>query len=68
MLRNGTDIRTLQKLMGHSTVQMLMRYLNLADSEAIAVHKVNSPADRYHHTKQAGTRRLAMLTQRRKLA
>jgi site-specific recombinase XerD len=68
MLRNGTDIRTLQKLMGHSTVQMLMRYLNLADSEAIAVHKVNSPADRHHHTKQAGSRRLAMLTVRRKLA
>jgi hypothetical protein len=54
--------------MGRATVQMLMRYLNQADDEAIAAHKVNSPADRHHHTKQAGTRRPAMLTVRRNLA
>lgn len=27
MLRNGADIRTLQKLIGHASVQILLRYL-----------------------------------------
>lgn len=53
MLRNGTDIRTLQKLMGHASVQILMRYLNLANDEAIEIHRVNSPADKHHAQKLA---------------
>jgi integrase/recombinase XerD len=60
LLRNGTDIRTLQKLMGHASVQILLRYLNLANQEAIETHRVNSPADRHYAQKQVGTRRLAM--------
>lgn len=58
MLRNGTDIRTLQKLMGHASVQILMRYLNLANDEAIAAHRVNSPADRHYAQRHVGARRL----------
>jgi integrase/recombinase XerD len=64
MLRNGTDIRTLQKLMGHASVQILLRYLNLANQEAIETHRVNSPADRHYALKQVGTRRLAMRLRR----
>lgn len=60
MLRNGTDIRTLQKLMGHASVQILMRYLNLANDEAIETHRVNSPADKHYSRRLAAGRRLPM--------
>lgn len=60
MLRNGTDIRTLQQLMGHAGVQILLRYLNLANEEAIETHRVNSPADKHYALRQAGTRRMPM--------
>ncbi len=63
MLRSGTNIRTLQKLMGHASVQILLRYLNLANDEAIETHRVNSPADRHYAQKQAGARRLPMRNQ-----
>ncbi len=58
MLRNGTDIRTLQKLMGHASVRILLRYLNLANEEAIETHRVNSPADKHFALRQAGARRM----------
>lgn len=64
MLSNGTDIRTLQKLMGHASVQILLRYLNLANEEVIEMHRVNSPADRHYAQKQMGTRRMAMRLRR----
>ncbi len=60
MLRNGTDIRTSQKPMGHASMQILLRYLNLANQEAIETHRANSPADRNFAQKQVGTRRHAM--------
>lgn len=60
MLRNGTDIRTLQKLMGHASVQILMRYLNLANDDALEAHRVNSPADRHHQQRALAGRRLPM--------
>ena len=60
MLRNGTDIRTLQKLMGHASVQILMRYLNLANDEAIEAHRVNSPADRHHAQKGIRVKRFPL--------
>lgn len=68
MLRNGTDIRTLQKLMGHASIQILLRYLNLGDDEAIEAHRVNSPADKYHAIKQATTRRSPMRQRSRVVA
>lgn len=58
MLKNGTDIRTLQKLMGHASVQILTRYLNLASADAVLAHQSNSPADRFHASHQVGIRRL----------
>jgi integrase/recombinase XerD len=58
MLRNGTDIRTLQKLVGHASVQILTRYLNLANADAIQAHQSNSPADRFHATQLGTMRRL----------
>ena len=48
MLKAGTDLRTLQRLMGHS-------------DDAIRAHQTNSPADRHlqhRQQRQAGTRRL----------
>lgn len=60
MLRNGTDIRTLQKLMGHASVQILLRYLNLANDEALQTHRVNSPADKHHQQRALTGRRLPM--------
>jgi integrase/recombinase XerD len=60
MLRNGTDIRTLRKLMGHASVQILMRYPNIANDEALEVHRVNSPADKHYAAKQATARRAPM--------
>jgi integrase/recombinase XerD len=60
MLRNGTDIRTLQKLMGHASIQILTRYLNLASADVIKAHQSNSPADRYYGRHQAGNRRLPL--------
>jgi site-specific recombinase XerD len=65
MLRNGTDIRTLQTLMGHASVQILLRYLNLANEEAIETHRVNSPADKHHALRQAKTRHMPRRQQRR---
>ncbi len=58
MLRNGTDIRTLQKLMGHASVQILTRYLNLANADAIQAHQSNSPADRFYAAQSVAARRL----------
>jgi len=58
MLRNGTDIRTLQKLMGHASIQILTRYLNLAHADAIQAHQSNSPADRFFAAQSVAARRL----------
>ena len=60
MLRAGTDLRTLQRLMGHADIRILARYLNLASDEAIRAHQSNSPADRHHHLRQTNTRRLPL--------
>lgn len=63
MLRHGTDIRTLQKLMGHASVQILTRYLNLASADAVATHQSNSPADRFYAQRSAGSKRLPIRRQ-----
>ena len=43
MLRNGVDIFALQKLMGHSDLQVLRRYLAQTDKEAHTAHMRGSP-------------------------
>jgi site-specific recombinase XerD len=45
-LRNGGDPFTLQKKLGHSSLQMTRHYSNLADSDIRAAHLKHSPADR----------------------
>jgi integrase/recombinase XerD len=60
MLRAGTDLRTLQRLMGHSDIRILARYLNLASDDAIRAHQSNSPADRHHQQRELRGRRLPL--------
>lgn len=64
MLKSGTDIRTLQRLMGHASIHILMRYLNLASEDAILAHQNNSPADRFYAQMQSRERRLPIRRQR----
>jgi site-specific recombinase XerD len=60
MLKNGTDLRTLQRLMGHADIRILARYLNLASDDAIRAHHTNSPADRFHAQQRGAERRMPM--------
>ncbi len=46
-LRNDGDIFTLQMIMGHSTLDMVKRYLQLARNDTQNVHKRASPADKW---------------------
>lgn len=47
MLRNGTDIMTLSRLMGHSTTEVLRRYLAQTDDDLRLAHAKASPADHW---------------------
>jgi hypothetical protein len=58
MLKAGTDLRTLQRLMGHADIRILTHYLTLASEDVIKAHHTNSPADRHQQLHLAATRRL----------
>jgi site-specific recombinase XerD len=44
-LRNGGDVFTLQRILGHSQLEVLRVYINLAQADISRVHQRNSPAD-----------------------
>jgi len=44
-LRNGGDIFSLQHILGHSQLEVLRGYVNLAYSDISRAHRKNSPAD-----------------------
>jgi len=45
MLRNGVDIFSLQKLMGHSDIQILRRYLQQTEEDIRLAHRLGGPVD-----------------------
>lgn len=45
-LRNGGDLFSLQRLLGHSSLEMVRRYANYNDSDITSQHKRFSPLDR----------------------
>jgi integrase/recombinase XerD len=46
-LRNGGDTFTLQQLLGHTTLDMVLRYVKLAQGDMERVHKRANPSDNW---------------------
>jgi site-specific recombinase XerD len=45
-LVNGGDVFTLQQILGHSTLEMVRHYVNLASNHVVIQHQKYSPLDR----------------------
>jgi integrase/recombinase XerD len=46
-LRNGGKMLALQQLLGHSDIEMVKRYAQIAQSDCANVHRKASPADNW---------------------
>ena len=58
-LRNGGDVFSLQKLLGHSDLTMTRRYAELSQTDVQEKHRQFSPADRLQPAKTGqGRKRL----------
>jgi site-specific recombinase XerD len=45
-LVNGGDVFSLQQILGHTTLDMVRRYVSLSEADLVARHRTASPADR----------------------
>jgi integrase/recombinase XerD len=45
-LKNGGDVMALQKLLGHSSLDMVRNYVNMSDDDALNAHRRASPLDK----------------------
>jgi integrase/recombinase XerD len=49
-LLNGGDVVSLQRILGHTTLDMVRCYVTLSDADLVARRRAASPADRLVHS------------------